>query len=349
MYFLTFTILLLLSIIEYNKIFINNKVTYLYLIITVSLFVGLKGNVGTDTVNYEMFYRNVDVVDGVLEYFFTSSIKISNFFGLSFNAFLFSCTFLSVYLYTLAYKKTIQSNLLVFSFLIYFSDLFMYYNMSGLRQGLALSFVFLSSFYALNKKTVYFVCVVAIASLFHKSAIISLLIYPAINIEISYNKRFFMFTIVGTIILHYFSKNYLFNITGIDIKGAEMYLSEDYNEFSISAYLIGILRRIYPVFFVFSCYHIYCKNSYGMKTLNVYLLGLAIYIATYPIFPDVTVRITSYFFIFESFLFVFIACSIKPKLNRVAFYSFVLFVMLYKIFQYSSLQSYSYVFMDGIM
>jgi len=86
-----------------------------------------------------------------------------------------------------------------------------------------------------------------------------------------------------------------------------------------------------------------------MSIFNVYLFGFMFYATSYPIFQDITVRISSYFIIFESILVVRILINLKYKINKFFVLSIIYFVVYFKIFTYSSLDAYKYTVFSGFL
>ena len=234
--------------------------------------------------------------------------------------------------------------------MIIFCDLFIYFNISGLRQGIALSICLFSSYYAYKNRYFSFILLVLFATLFHKSAIVFLIVYPLLNFKFKLNLKQLSFITLSCVFSIILTKFFLFGTDNLAlIRGGTMYLSEDYNTFSINAYIVGFIRRFYPIFLFFCFYRSIKNDPVSMSVFNVYLFGFIFYALNYPIFQDITVRISSYFTVFESILVVRILMSLKYRINKVAVLSIIYFVIYFKIFTYSSLEAYKYTLFNGFL
>ncbi|WP_272580776.1 EpsG family protein [Providencia sp. PROV266] len=348
-YNIIFILLLILSIIEKRNLLGNRIVPIFISFIFVLVFSSLRGNVGQDIPNYKDIYDNIFMNKDILEigfYYFTYAIK---FLDLDFNWFLFFSALLSLSFYYYGLIKFLNTGFVILAFMLIFCDTYMYFNMSGIRQGIALSMILLSAYYAYKKSTLKFIILIFSAVLFHKSAIVGLLIYPIINVNVKFNAKnlTLLFLCIGAwlFVLPYIMNNFLMNS---NIKGTTMYLSESYNEFSLSAYIIGIIRRIYPLLLIL----IFRKNierSHLIKGItNVYLLGFIIYLINYPVLQDITVRLSSYFLLFEAIIIVTILKNIQSKFNLYFIYSLVFIFIYLKLMNYANISTYHYHFYEPI-
>lgn len=83
-----------------------------------------------------------------------------------------------VYLISVGILIYKESEAPLLSFLAFLTLEYFEFSLSGLRQALALSFTMLSFFSIKKKKWIVFVLLVLLASLFHRSALIFLIVYP---------------------------------------------------------------------------------------------------------------------------------------------------------------------------
>jgi len=316
----------------------------------VIMFTSLRGDVGQDTSNYLLMYLDFENYKEHLELGFYYIMSVFSSLGFSFNFFLFILSIFSVTLYYVAVSKFIPRKYIILSFMIIFCDLYIYLNMSGLRQGIALSICLFSSYAAFRSRYLVFIFLVLFATLFHKSAVIFFIVYPLLKFQLRFDFKQLSLIAIGCVSLFIFTKFVLFgNVNLAFIKGGVMYLSEGYNTFSINAYIIGFCRRFYPIF-LFLCFYKNMKDDpISMSVFNVYLFGFILYAINYPIFQDITVRISSYFTVFESILVVRILMSLKYRINKVVVLSMIYFVVYFKIFTYSSLDAYKYTLFSGFL
>ncbi|EMI2316017.1 EpsG family protein [Providencia rettgeri] len=348
-YNLIFFLLITLAIAEKKNLLGNRLVPVLISFIFILLFTGLRGDVGQDIPNYKEMYLNYSYYSDHLELGFYYLILISHFFNLNFTFFIFFSTILFLAFYYYGLYKLLGTGYIIFAFLFIFCDLYMYFNMSGIRQGIALSIVLTSGYFAYRKKTFNFIALILLAALFHKSSIIALLIYPIARLKIKYNFKFYFIISLAIFIWILFIPSIIKNSTLLsDIRGSAMYLSESYNEFSVNSYLIGLMRRIYPIILFIIFFKSINKNTITITMFNIYQFGFLIYTINYPFFQDISVRISSYFLIFEPVLVISIISSIVKNSNRLAIISMITILMYSKLITYSNIPVYKYVFFDSI-
>ena len=82
-------------------------------------------------------------------------------------------------------------------------------NFSGLRQAIAIGITALSFNFIKEKKPVQFILLVILASLFHKSAIVFLAMYPIYNIKLDKFGKVMSIVVLGIV---YFARVKIFNI-----------------------------------------------------------------------------------------------------------------------------------------
>ena len=82
-------------------------------------------------------------------------------------------------------------------------------NFSGLRQAIAMGITALSFNFIKEKKPVQFILLVILASLFHKSAIVFLAMYPIYNIKLDKFGKVMSIVVLGIV---YFARVNIFNL-----------------------------------------------------------------------------------------------------------------------------------------
>lgn len=212
-----------------------SRITFISLT-TIHLIIvsGLRSiNVGADTLVYrEVFnslknvplnetfsvYRKFEHGYQLLTYFF------SNVFG-SFNLYLF---FISVFIYVvlgyIIYKFSLNP---FFSYVLYIVLGLFDFNLSGLRQSLAMSIVLFSIVFLLNRKFIRFFLTILAASLFHKTALIFIVIYPLIYSPLNnlYKKLYSVILLflllfgykITEILITFFQEGYMSYVSGFNI------------------------------------------------------------------------------------------------------------------------------------
>lgn len=313
-------------------------------------FTTMRGSAGSDTENYRNIFNQPDAYRGLLEPGFSYVNEIFNFLGLGFTTFLFFFAFLSLAFYTKALRLFVGREAILFSLLIIYVDLYLYFNFSGMRQGLALAVAMVAGYYAYTRNAVKFFLLLIVAVSFHKSAIIISLYWPIFRIGIHRLLNVKIFLFIGLLILAwiYFAKNYLFELgLLLDFRGAGMYFSEAYNEFGGKEFLIGVMRRLIPILFFVLVFFRAVSDDLTSKVFVAYFFGFMGFVLSYPFLPDFSVRMSSYFIIFESVLWVKIISLMGRPINKLLSLVAVGLFSMFKVYSYSNLAEYSYPFALG--
>lgn len=157
----------------------KNQASWLFTALAglLALFVGLRYNTGSDWYAYSNFFNN-GVSQGDTngwEYGFVFVNKIfkaifNNYYVLQFSATCFIC--LSA---CKLFKRYSEYPILVMSifFLLFFDGILM----AQVRQSIALSIIALGSKYIFDRKFILFLCMIALACLFHISAVMAIPLY----------------------------------------------------------------------------------------------------------------------------------------------------------------------------
>lgn len=150
-----------------------------------------KDNIGTDTQNYNMMFERAANSDNYLSFiqhqvslgttdmgFYTIAYIISRF-TLNYNWALFVYQFITILVMYIAFKNynKIYNTSIPLGMLLYYLSL---YNISlnAIRQCLAVSLVFLSTYYLLIKKYKIYILLLILAFSLHSSAIIGIVFLP---------------------------------------------------------------------------------------------------------------------------------------------------------------------------
>lgn len=115
------------------------------------------------------------------------------------NAFLAGVSMLSLLPISLLFKKYSAS--IFFSYIIFASFIIYHFTFSGLRQALALGIIAISYYFLERKNLIYFIGVIFLASLFHVSSILFLIMYPLCNLIKMTNKKYFIFCIIAILFI----------------------------------------------------------------------------------------------------------------------------------------------------
>ena len=179
-YFFVLGLLAILAAYPHQK---SVKLQAILAVLLLVIFGGLRYKVGTDWYSYE---HSFDAVNAGLpssdfreEKGFLGLMSIVSYFGGTYGNFIFMLFTLSLAVKLLA-VKSFKANINI-ALLVYFSAIFMIYDVNGLRQGLAMGLVLIAGFAAYQRRAILFACIIGIASSVHIVSLIGLMIYPMIN------------------------------------------------------------------------------------------------------------------------------------------------------------------------
>ena len=337
-YIITGVILIFLAYIETLNVSRKYSISSLFFtLITLALIAGLRENVGADWNSYLNIYHNPEDSERVEfgyrlinDYFRDMHIPY-NFLLILMN--IFSLSFMYFFIKN-------NTKLMMIAVLLFFCDLYFYYNLSGIRQAVAISITCYSIKYVLNKNFYKFILSILIASSFHATALVFILVYffpkktPTLKelvilVSLFYAAFMFMESISDL-------------ITVANIKDANYYTKYQDNTNSTDGYYVGMLRRSVLIILLLFYSRQFLIDKSNCLFVNIYIFGFIIYIATYRISPDIGVRLSSYFIIFEIIILGRLIWMIKSLLNRTVIVIFFVIISLYKIIGYMNDEAYNY-------
>ncbi|WP_066161421.1 EpsG family protein [Aliarcobacter skirrowii] len=207
-YFLIFSSLLLLSLIQLDKKIRGTYTFIIFILVLMIIVLGLRYGIGNDYFSYERIFYGVEDISLLglfiynlsestpIESGYASIILITKLFSDSYILFVFIWAILSISAKYYTFKKL--SPFIGLSFLIYFTDEWFWKDLSGSRVGIASVFILLSVVYAYKRSFLKFLGIIFLASLFHSSAIVGLGIY---FLRYFSNPKFMAISLVGAIII----------------------------------------------------------------------------------------------------------------------------------------------------
>jgi hypothetical protein len=338
MYFLLY---LLLAIIAFSDAFYHRKayqdLLTFFIVVVLVIFAATRSNVGLDWYAYENMYINqYELVSQNIEIGFASIYRLLD--GLSYPWVLMiinilNFTLLICFLDKFSYYKNV-------ALLVFFSDLFFYLNLSGMRQSIALSISLISIFFVVRKQLFFFAITIFIACLFHKTAIVFSLAYIVNYFKVGYRNILIAslcsFIIAGSFLT---LSEYL---SGLGyFRNVELYTDSAYNStYSAMDYLLGCIKRVLPVILLLMIVPL--RQVRDNIFLKLYLVGMFCYLALYPSFPDIAVRLSLYFLVYDMIIYGLILYNCKHLIQKIAFFSVLLLVTAYKINGYTTMEGYIY-------
>lgn len=295
-----------------------------------------RDKVGTDWTAYHEFYlyggEGTEFGYGFLNDLFHQ-------LGYHYNFFLLFLNLLSLTLIYFSLKR--HAIFVVLGLLIFYSDLFLYFNLSGIRQAMAISFTLFSIRYIVDRKFFKFLLCVILAACFHVTSAIFIVAYFIPFVKFSKKQYLLLAVVFSLFSIFIFSVVNLFS--GDLALKAKFYLELQEQDTSIkSLFLIGAIKRslIIGLVLVFGKNMLKVKNT--MYFFNVYLIGFGMYLSTYLISPDIGVRLSSYFLIFDLLLAGNLAAYNKNIYIRLTIVSIIALISLYKISTYMAIDFYEY-------
>ncbi|MGL4862907.1 MAG: EpsG family protein [Cetobacterium sp.] len=296
------------------NILTKKKLTFFFIVSFLSLwlFTGLKYDTGWDYIGYKNFFENLSIdasiyrEDGVfIKTYYEIGYKILN---LIIRVLTSKFEFLNLII-SFIIMLLISKNLKIYtqypevSFLYYFSTVYLYLQMSTLRQGLAASILFFSFKYIIEKNMLKYCFYVFVASLFHSTAGFFIIFYIILN-KVS-NFKLIVIIVISNFI-------FLFQIEWLK-KTVEVLLTLSQNDILDKIYYymnterfgenrgigVGYIERISM------CYMLYKfeKNNTIERTQKIFIKLYYVYVVFYLLFFEVSVifdRIKLYFQLFNS-------------------------------------------------
>ncbi len=327
---LTFTLLFDYS----NKGTIKNQSVasaYMISFVALTLLVGLRYRVGTDTLSYMDEYYKYPI----------SYFKDKYLIG--WYLFIAVCKSLHLNFYFVQLVLAFFSNFAVFSFLRrysrhLFSSILLYYvivfpalNFEILRQGVCIS-IFLLAFTLLdNRQYLKYFLSIGFACLFHYSALL-LLLLPLLT-WIPFNRRtirVFLILLLLVMVLAPVLKNQIYQLSmGLSFleDRAFYYFSKvDAEEsFSVLSYILNLTLNVFIPLFVIR-FRLYSERIPG-AFLIMCMFSMIIYVIS--LYMPIIYRLNNYFQLFNLVLFVDFFNWIRSRIKGKPFFVFLVCLLLF--------------------
>lgn len=236
----------------------------------------------------------------------------------------------------------LNSVYLIFPLFIYYSDFYFYYNFSGIRQAVAMSFTALSIYYIFNNKKNIALFLIGIASLFHVSSLIFVLAFFIPKEKMETRKYLKFLTVIGVGV---FLGSYVIeSIPYLSQKFIYYSSLQEQSDNIVSNYYFGILKRLIVIISVVLVSKDFFNDNKNVFLYNLYLVGFIIYAVSYLISPEFGVRLGSYFIILDCILISRYIYISKSLTNRMVFFIIFVLIAFYKIYTYTLIPAYEYKF-----
>lgn len=334
-YFLiNFLFLISIKLKEYKKILILLIFTVLF------LFTGLRPELGG--FDYQVYEQLYNQIPDLFNLKFNSNLMIYDLFYVILNSFvkIFTNEF-SIYIIIYTFFTHIflfkaineNSKQIFYSLFIYFSTYYLWHNFTLLRQNVAIIIFWLSIKYIKENKIKPYIFLILIATFFHKSAILLLIIYPLIKLteKLSLKKEIFLFTFL-TILkpISFYLMNFIYLILSylnIGRGNLEAYLGSS-NKGINKLFILETSLLI--LFIYFKRKNINIKNNRVYITFIFITILISVWFSNYESFS----RFLEYFRIYYLVLIPVVYKTIKNVYIKYSFFIITIFYFLFRLYRY---------------
>lgn len=248
-YFALVIIPIMIAILEINKKSEKNKSIVLFFLIMFILLSLRNIKCGIDLTNYNYFFKvnSKMTFDMLIEFYGINGEILYHLFNKiislvtnDFQIFLTIVAAICMIPIAILYKKESQNPILTIGLFLTVAPFSMFF--SGLRQSIAMAIVIIAFKFIKEKKIVLYIIMILIASGFHQSAIIMLLLYPLYHAKIT---KKWLIVIIPLMIMIFILKNQIFSaIVLLSSRYAERYNVIT----STGAYSILILLILFDIY-----------------------------------------------------------------------------------------------------
>lgn len=282
-----------------HKTWTNIRVILCLFTVFFIAFAGLRWEVGIDFYTYLNAYNNL--ISGKTDNI-EWTFKILSLIVPSLTFIFIFYAFFSVLLTVKVIKD--NSQFIFLSLLLFFSNVFLRYDMGIMRQGLALAVTMWALKYAIKRKFFKFIICIFIAVLFHRSAIIFIPAYFIVNIRFS-NSAIIIITLVCMILgITDFWKYAVKIVAYLHLPGMDKYLghlnNSNYINYSLRATDISMLAFLFLFMFIIDRKDAKIGKM-NRALLNLYFTGVCIYYLFRP-YTTLSDRGSYYYCIYEVLL-----------------------------------------------
>lgn len=295
-YFILVIIPIIIAILEMNKKSEKNKSIVLFFLIMFIVLSLRNIKCGIDLANYNYLFKEnsrMTFNELIQFYYLKGEIlyhllnKIISLITNNFQIFLTIIATICMIPIAILYKKESKNPILTIALFLTVAPFSMFF--SGLRQSIAMAIVIIAFKFIKEKKLVPYIITILIASGFHQSAIIMLILYPLYHAKIT---KKWLIVVVPLMITIFIFKNQIFStIILFSAKYAERYNVIT----STGAYSILILLILFDIYcFVFTDKDKETKEFIGLRNF----LLCATCIQFFASINNVVMRINYYILLF---------------------------------------------------
>jgi EpsG family len=317
---------------------VYSKQGYRLAVVLMICLASLRSDVGTDWAAYLEFYRDVEQSSRV-EFGYSHVNNIFSYMGIHYNVFLFVLACASLWLVNSFFRYFGAS--LVLTLFIFYSDLFLYLNLSGMRQAIAISLTCFALRYAVNRNLLAFAGFICLASSFHASALVFTIAYVIPRSKLTLQHWLW----IGIVMLTAYKslETVAAFITENTLKNAAYYLDGiEISDTLFSNFLTGSVRRVAVLAVVWLAWEELKERVHFVYLLNLYIVGVIAYAMLYTTSADMGVRLSAYFTVMDTVLLGTVAMCCGTLLKRLGITIFVSALCFQRLFGYASNPFYEY-------
>jgi len=328
---------------------ISNQIRFIICILLIVIAAFRPPGIDRDYFNYKALFENPYMTGGsAIEFSFVLISNVIKIISSNFILLLLVYAFLGIGLKYVAIKKL--NEYWVLSFLIYFGYFYICYDMTQMREGVAMAIFLLSIPDIQERKSKPYFIKFIIAFLFHYSAIIMLPVFFVIRPD---KKSFLPY--ICLLLFSIVSVSYLLNIANlstliqyIPIKGIrtkfELYMNlrergifEKIKIFTI-ARIMRLLLLVVMVVFIRTIEH---RNHYARTLIQIYIIAQSVFFLLSSLPPVFSYRLSDFLAIVEIIIFTFVAYIIKPRIvGEIAVVCIAVIFILYNLLIHQYIQPY---------
>lgn len=307
----------------------NTAIIIIFCLILTFLSACRKYTVGVDSIQYYTNYTLLGTHSDILQVTrYESGFKLLCEFLYTINSnpqFLFIITSLFIIPSVCRFISKHSSNKIL-SLILYLTLNVYFFELTGLRQAIAIAIMVYAYDALLNNKKMIFSILIILASLFHQSALLLLLIFILFD-KIKYNNKVYFKVLLFTLVSFFAFQPLL----GLFSKYFSKYAGYIGSDFGTENYF-GALFQFLLSFAIYTvCHFIYVKNSTNSNRNTEFLLkcsALAMYFYAMSMKMSIVGRMAPYFMIYSIILIPNIEKYISTQKNKLLFIVCTLFIAI---------------------
>ncbi|MGU8596370.1 EpsG family protein [Clostridium perfringens] len=300
----------------------KNKIYFYIFSIIIFLLAAIRRGIGYDYYHYYDIFEKInygvpnELINIEPLYYYLNRV-IDNFNFLIIIIAIIGVLIKSIIIYKFSYDK-------ILSLLIYFTGIYMMYDIGVIRQGISLTFALISIPFILERKKIKFIICILIGFMFHKSIIV---FFPLYFLNYKSLKRKTIY--ISSIFILFISFSGINKLICDLIKKLPIdFLQEKVAYYSIITtgnINISIVKRVLFLIIFFEFYkYLNLNNKLENIFLNGYFLSV-LFMALFSYIPIIGGRGTASLYMLQIFIFSTIVYKLKNKrLKLIVFFTIVI-------------------------